>query len=118
MIRKFLRQDTSRYSKIGKNRKKLQKWRKPKGRHSKMRNKRKSYPASPSIGYKSSRKEIGKIDNLYPKIVNNLEELNSVTKEHIVILSSKLGAKKKLTLIKRASELNIPIENLSSGVKK
>ncbi len=83
-----------------------------------MRNKRKSYPASPSIGYKSSRKEIGKINNLYPKVVSNLDELNSITKGQIAILSSKLGAKKKLILIKRASELNIPIENLSSGEKK
>ena len=51
MKKKFLRRDSVRFSKIGKNRKKIQKWRKPKGRDSKMRLKRKkSRVYSSSLG--------------------------------------------------------------------
>ena len=105
MIRKkFQRRDTVRYSKLGKNRKKLQKWRKPKGRDNKMREKRKGYPKSPSIGYKkpASIKQI---------LVYNLKDLNSVDKKKPVILA-KVGAKKKLELIKKASELQLNILNI------
>jgi ribosomal protein L32E len=40
--RKFLRRIWSRYSKLGKKRKKKQVWRKPRGRDNKMREKRKN----------------------------------------------------------------------------
>ena len=39
MTKNFLRVDSARYSKLGKGRRKLQKWRKPKGRDNKMREK-------------------------------------------------------------------------------
>ena len=48
---KFLRRTSSRYSKLGKGRKKKQIWRRPTGRHNKMRNKRNGYPVIVSIGY-------------------------------------------------------------------
>lgn len=112
MARRFLRQDTSLFFKLGRGRRKLQKWRKPKGRHSKMRQKRKSYPTSPSIGYRSSSKERGKINNLYPILIENLSDLNKASKDSILLLSSRLGAKKKLEIIKKADEKKIKILNL------
>ena len=54
---KFLRRTWSRYSKLGKQRKKKQIWKAPKGRDNKMREKRKGYPAVVSIGYKKPQKE-------------------------------------------------------------
>jgi len=47
--KRFLRRLTNRYLKLGKKRKKKQKWRKPKGRHNKMREKERGYPAVVSI---------------------------------------------------------------------
>lgn len=112
MARRFLRQDTSLFFKLGRGRRKLQKWRKPKGRHSKMRQKRKSYPASPSIGYRKNLKERGKINDFFPLLIENLSDLNKAKKENMLILSSRLGAKKKLEIIKKAEEKKIKILNV------
>lgn len=114
---KFIRQDVSRYSKLGKNRKKLQKWRKPKGRDSKMRLKRKSYPATVSIGYSSNKKLSGKIENLTPTLIKNQKDLEKATKENIIIISGKLGAKKKLEFIKQAQEKKLKILNIKENKK-
>jgi len=54
--KKFIRQESRRYSKLGSRRKKLQKWRKPKGRDSKMRLNMASHSASPTVGHKSPKK--------------------------------------------------------------
>ena len=74
--KKFVRRDSNRYSKIGKNRKKLQKWRKPKGRDNKMRERRAGYPKIVSVGYMSSKKEKGMIGGAKPYLVYNVEDLN------------------------------------------
>lgn len=109
--KKFIRQDSNRYSKIGKKRKKLQKWRKPKGRDSKMRLNRKSYPTTVSVGYKSSGKESGKINGKTPVLVHNAKDLEKVGKDNIAILA-KVGAKKKLDVIKLAEKNKIKILNV------
>lgn len=115
---KFIRQDSTRYSKIGKNRKKLQKWRNPRGRHSKMRLKRKSYPVSPSVGYKSSKIERGMLNNKSPILAINLKDILNATSENIIIISSKVGAKKKLEMLKLISEKKLEVFNLNKGNKK
>ncbi len=114
---KFVRQDSHRFSKIGKNRRKLQKWRKPKGRHSKIRQKRRSYPTSPTVGHKSPKKQEGKIKNLTPIKIENSSQLQKVAEKNIIILSGKLGAKKKIELIKKAAEKNLKILNLKDNKK-
>ena len=116
MSKQFKRRDTGRYSKLGKNRKKLQRWRKPKGRDNKMRLKRKSYPAVVSVGYKKSKKESGKINGKTPALIHNLKELEALSKNSIAIIA-KVGAKKKLELIKKAQDLGIKIKNLAKGGK-
>ena len=106
---KFVRQNTARHSRLGKRRKKLQKWRKPKGRDSKMRLKRKSYSSTVKIGYKSSLK------NKKPILIHNLKELEKIGKDGKIILS-KIGAKKKLEIISAAEKRKIEIINI--GGKK
>jgi len=118
MPKKFIRRDSVRYSKLGKNRKSLQKWRRPKGRHNKMREKRKSYPAVVSVGYKRSKKEKGKISGKEMIRVSNLSELKKADKNSLVIFSSKLGAKKKISLIHEAEKLGIKILNIQKKLKK
>ena len=63
MSDKFKRQESGRHSKLGKNRKKLQKWRGAKGRDNKIREHRFGYPKAPSVGYKNTRKDFGKINH-------------------------------------------------------
>ena len=91
--KKFIRQDSSRYSKLGKNRKKLQSWRKPKGRDSKMRLSRKSYPATVSVGYKTSKAQSGKIQGKIPVLVYNTKDLEKLTKEELISLFAENGDK-------------------------
>ena len=108
---KFLRQDYHRFSRLGKGRKKLQKWRRSKGGHSKMRMKRRSYPAGQSPGYKTHRSEFSRIKGLLPVLVHNVHELSRVTKDRIAVIA-KVGAKKKLEIIKKAEESKIPVFNI------
>ncbi len=115
---KFIRQDFWRHSKLGKRRRKLIKWRRPKGRHSKMRKQRKSYPKSPTVGYKTPRKEHGKIKNLSPILISNASDVKKAGKHNIIILSATLGARKKLEIIKMADEKQLRILNVSKGEKK
>jgi large subunit ribosomal protein L32e len=114
--KKFIRQESGRYSKLGRNRKKLQGWRKPKGRDSKMRLKRKSYPATVSIGYSSPRKEHGRVHGKLPVLVYNTKDLEKIGNDNIAILA-KVGAKKKLEIIKTAEERKIKILNVKGDKK-
>lgn len=111
MAKKFLRRDTKRYSKLGKNRKKLQKWRKAKGRDSKIRLKRKGYPIKVSIGFKSSKKDAKPV----PQVVKNMTDISKIEKNAVVILA-RVGARKKIEIIKIAEEKGISIVNV--GGKK
>jgi large subunit ribosomal protein L32e len=117
MAFKFLRRDTSRHSRLGKKRKKLQTWRRPKGRDNKMREKRKGYPAVVSPGYKKSKDQSGKIDSLFPLRVFNVSDLDKANKNNIVIIAS-VGAKKKMEIIKEAQNRKLKIYNLNVGGKK
>jgi large subunit ribosomal protein L32e len=114
MTIKFIRRDSKRFSKIGKNRKKLQKWRRPSGRDNKIRENRRGYPTKVKVGFKSSKKEIGKIEGLIPYRVLNLKDLENAGKENIVIIG-KVGARKKIDLIKKANEMKFKIMNVKSG---
>lgn len=109
--KKFLRRDSNRFSKLGKKRKKLQKWRKAKGRDSKIRLKRFGYPKGVRIGYKSTKTESGKLKGLYPYWVYNTDDLDTVVKGSVVIIG-KVGTKKKLEIIKKALEMKLKISNV------
>jgi large subunit ribosomal protein L32e len=116
MAPRFLRADTFRYKRIGSHSRKLQKWRRPRGKHNKLRLKRFGHPACPSVGYKTKKTNTGKVCGLKPVLIANLASLDSVGKDNIAILSRKLGAKKKLEIIKKAEEKKIKILNI--GAKK
>jgi large subunit ribosomal protein L32e len=109
---KFLRRGSRRYLKFGKKRKKIQTWRKPKGRDNKMREKKKGYPAVVSIGYGNEKKLRGKIDGKIPIMINNTRDLEKIGKDQIAILG-KIGKKKKIEIAKMASEKNIEVYNLN-----
>lgn len=113
---KFIRRDAGRFSKLGKKRKKLLKWRRPNGRDNKIREHRKGYPVGVKIGFKKDKKESGKINGMVPVRVSNVKDLEKIGKKEIVIIA-KVGAKKKMDIIKKAQEKKIEILNLSIGDK-
>ena len=105
---KFLRRTWSRYAKLGKGRKKKQVWRRPTGRHNKMREKRKGSAAVVSIGYRSNRKLR---DRKIIKI-NNVKDLEKMKKNEVAIISG-IGKRKKIEVAKKAKEMKIEIYNMN-----
>jgi len=103
----FSRRDSSRYSKLGKGRKKKQKWRRPTGRDNKMRDNRRGYPSVVSIGHKKS-----KIKNQKLILVKNIKDLEKIKKEDVVFLG-KIGRKKKMEIAKEANQKKIDFSNLN-----
>ena len=87
-------------------------WRRARGIHNKVRLKRKGHPKAPSIGYRN----INKIRGFYKsqfdyKIIDSEKDLENLDKNY-VILSSKLGLKKRLQLINKIKSLNLEILNI------
>ncbi|MCK4553113.1 hypothetical protein KAT80_02830 [Candidatus Pacearchaeota archaeon] len=124
---KFLRRTGSRFSKLGKGRKKKQKWRKPTGRDNKMREKRRGYPAVVKIGYKQDVKIRGAVNEKNPVMIMNVKDLAKIKKNEIGIIGS-VGKKKKIEIARRlaypsvqrtgakiAKEKKIEIYNLNTG---
>jgi len=110
---KFLRRVSSRYSKLGKGRKKKQVWRRPTGRDNKMRERRKGYPARVEVGYKTENQKRNKIQEKSPVIVKNIKDLENIKKNQIAILG-KVGIKKKIEIAEKAKKEKIEIYNLNS----
>jgi len=110
----FLRRTGNRFSKLGKGRKKKQKWRKPTGRDNKMREKRKGYPAVVKIGYKQDKKLSGVINEKMPMMIMNIRDLEKIKKNDVGIIG-KVGQKKKIEIAKIAKEKKIKIYNLNAG---
>jgi large subunit ribosomal protein L32e len=111
MKKRFLRRKWSVFSKLGRGRRNKQVWRRPKGRHAKMREGRRGYGAHPSVGYKSARAERGKIQGLIPVMINNIKDLSKVQQSEIAIISSKLGSLKKYDIAKKSVGMNLKFLN-------
>ncbi|OQD59083.1 LSU ribosomal protein L32E [Methanobrevibacter arboriphilus JCM 13429 = DSM 1125] len=107
MKKKFKRQEYARYKKLG------IKWRRPRGKTSKMRRYEAGKPAMPSIGYGSPKSERG----LHPSgfkdiLVRNMSELENLNPEtEAGRISASIGKKKKEMMLNKASELGIKILN-------
>ncbi len=109
---KFLRRIWSRYSKLGRKRKKKQVWRRPKGRDNKMREKRKGYPKTVSVGYIGDKEVKGTIEGKKSIMIRNVKDLEMINKNEIGIIGN-IGKKKKIEIAKKAKEKGIPIHNLN-----
>jgi large subunit ribosomal protein L32e len=109
---KFLRRKVHAYSKLGKGRKKKQVWRKPTGRDNKMREKRKGYPATVSIGYGSEIKTKGMLKEKTPVTIRNIADLKKLNKKDIAVIGA-VGKKKKLEIATEAKKMKIEIYNMN-----
>lgn len=105
----FIRQD------YGKRKKLSLKWKKPKGIHSKIRHHFKGRRKMPSPGYKSP-KEVAGLHSSGSKIVNisSIKDIKRINKENEgIVISKKVGIRKKLEILRKAKELDIKVLNLN-----
>lgn len=112
MSKEFKRRNWNKHSRVGKGRKKKQTWRRAKGRHNKIREKRKGYPIKVMIGFRKSKEERGLIYDKKPVIIMNAKELGKIGKNEIAVIG-KIGNKKKIEIAKIAKEKGIQIHNLN-----
>jgi large subunit ribosomal protein L32e len=110
--RKFIRRNWTKASRLGKKRKTKQVWRAAKGRHNKIREKRKGYPIKVMIGFRKNKDERDLIMKKQPIIVKNLKELEKIGKGEIAIMG-KIGNKKRIELAKKAKEKGILVYNIN-----
>lgn len=111
VTRRFVRTDSFRHLRLGKKRRKLQVWRRPRGTRNKLRLRRVGHPSLPMVGHRSPKSESGKIKGLVPLLANNVADIEKATKENIIIIA-RVGAKKKLEMIKKIQEKGLKIANL------
>lgn len=108
---KFLRQDYHHRMKVEDDY-----WRAPKGRHSKIKQRKRGHRASVAVGYRSpvAVRNLHKTGAMIVRI-ENLQQLAAIDpKKSVIILSSTVGARKKYQLLKTAAEKNIPVINVSA----
>jgi len=100
--KKFIRRNHDKYKRLGGTRKKLI-WRRPKGIHSKTRERRAGYPQRPEIGMKNYSKET--------RLIRNMAEMSSVSKGEKIIIA-KVGRRLRTEMEKKAGELGAKILNM------
>ena len=94
--------------------KKLKKgWRKPKGKHSKMRMYEKARGPHPSTGYSSPRSVRGMTrSGLKPIHVSNPSQLAKLdAKNEIAIIAASVGKAKRIQIIEQAKKLGVKVMN-------
>jgi large subunit ribosomal protein L32e len=112
MPRKFIRRNWTKASRLGQKRKSKQVWRAAKGRHNKVREKRKGYPIKVMIGFKQEKKGRNLMKGKKPVLVQNLKELEKIGKGEIAIIG-KIGNRKRIELAKKAKEKGINVYNIN-----
>ncbi len=104
---KFLRQQAHYKKRIALN------WRKPKGHHSKLREKRRGLHQMPCIGFKKSDDE-----REFIKPINNVNDLKLFKKGDKVVISRTIGAKKRIELINLCLKNGLIIANYKKPADK
>ncbi|MBN1502033.1 hypothetical protein JW930_00685 [Candidatus Woesearchaeota archaeon] len=89
-------------------------WRKPRGVNSKRRLK-KGKEKIVSIGYGSPKREKNQIKGKEPVRISNLSQLSGIKSDQGIVISGKIGAKKRCKLIQKAVENKIMILNIKDA---
>ena len=87
-------------------------WRRPRGLHSKLRLKKGGKGKKPKIGYRKEKKLRYLIKNKETVLIKNIKDLENINKQ--IIISSNIGLKKKLDIVKKAKELKLDIINIKN----
>ncbi len=103
----FLRQNWFRFKKLG------EKWRRPKGKHSKLRKRIKGKGSVPHPGYGSPKAVRGlHPSGLVEVRVFNPSQLEGLDpKVHAIKIASTVGRKKRIEIMKKAEELGLRVLN-------
>lgn len=103
----FRRQEAYRYVRL------KDEWRKPKGRHSKLRKGEKARGKKPSVGHMSPPGVKGLTKQGYkPVLVSNKASLSGIDPAHeAVVIGSSVGKKKKMEIVIEAERMKIKILN-------
>ncbi len=101
----FVRQDIHKKKKLEK------KWRKPKGWHSKMRQGKRGQRKSVSTGYGTPR-EIKNLTKDGLKSVHIFSIRDKLPEKGCIVISSGLGQKKRIEIVKLAEEKGIKVSNI------
>lgn len=109
---KFRRQEWFRFKRLG------EKWRKPRGRDSKMRLGKSGKPPLVSVGYRAPRATRGTHPSgLAEVLINGVRDLEGIDAgKQAVRIASGVGKRKREQIVSRAKELNIRV--LNPGVEK
>lgn len=93
-----------------------ERWRKPKGLNSKVRQNKAGKPAQVSSGYRSPRLVRGLTrDGLRPIMVHCLSDLAKIkSKEEGIVISANVGTRKKIDIIKEAQKKGMVIINIKN----
>lgn len=90
-------------------------WRRPRGLQNKMRLHKKGHLPQISTGYGSSNEDKGKIKGKLPVVVKNISDLDKATSKSIVIISSKVGERKKVEIVKLCAEKKYEVLNVKDS---
>lgn len=101
---RFLRQNAQNTVRLG------MKWRKPKGKQSKLRQYRKARGAVASIGYRTPKN----IRGLHPCgakeiIIYNAEQLKLANDNYCVRIAGTVGKKKRIDIVKAAEQMKVKL---------
>ena len=105
-MKKPLRSNTKDYKKLGGTKKKLR-WRRPKGRHNKIREKIRGKVKMPAIGMKKPRVERKEV------LVRNLRDIEKVKKSEPVLIA-RVGKRKRKLIQEKAKEKGLKILNIKT----
>lgn len=107
----FIRYDADKYLRLSRH----DNWRRPRGIDNKTRLKLKGFPPIVSIGYKKPKEIRGSHPSGYKvAMVSNLTQLEQIKDKkdiYAVILSGKLGLKKRIEILAKAKEYGIKVLN-------
>ncbi|MEK6876620.1 MAG: 50S ribosomal protein L32e, partial [Nanoarchaeota archaeon] len=106
----FIRQDIRKKARL-----KI-KWRKPRGLDSKIRRKLNGRAKPVSQGYRSPEKVRGLHQSgLRPSIIQTAKELDNLSpKENCLVISSSLGKRKRVEVLKKAREKSFQVVNINA----
>ena len=102
----FIRLESWRYKRVKSS------WRKPKGIDNHMRLKKKGWPKSVDVGYRSPKVVRGFHPSGFEEvIVYNVKDLEKINSNHAIRIGHTVGDKKRANIMERAKELKIFVLN-------
>lgn len=87
-------------------------WRKPHGKHSKARLKKKHAAKMPNVGYRTSKDVRGLHPSGFEQVlVHRPDDLEDLEENEAAMIASKVGGKKRAAILEKAEDLEIKVLN-------